>query len=60
MSGYRGGDDAKPNGVIVRREGGPAPGKFGGDGLGRAGYRSKIVAHLMFEVTPDGPNITRF
>src|SRR5580704_13340636 len=35
IPGYPGGDDAKPNGVIVGREGGSVPGNVGGDWPGR-------------------------
>ena len=44
-----GGDDAKPDGMIVGREGGPAPGNVGGDWPGPRQLPFKNRRHLMFE-----------
>src|SRR5271155_1530665 len=55
MSGYpqnvrlSGGDDAKPDGMIVGREGGPAPGNVGGDWPGPC-----RIERAMPPPTPDG------
>ena len=46
-----GGDDAKPDGMIVGREGGPAPGNVGGDWPGPRQLPFKNRRHLMFEMT---------